>query len=59
VHPEIVQQRAQARTIVEDLTGDQVEFLKKWGVMADFDKSYQTMSKEYEANVLERLADLQ
>jgi isoleucyl-tRNA synthetase len=35
-----------------------MEDYKQWGIMTDFRYSYFTMMPSYEANVLERFADL-
>ena len=32
--------------------------LSKWGILTDFRYSYMTMMPQYEANVLDRFADL-
>lgn len=49
----------QARSIVRDITLDTIKDLESWGIMADFRHSYTTMQSDYEANVMERFADLQ
>ena len=36
----------------------QMEAMQKWGVLGDYRYSYATSDPQYEANVLERFADL-
>ena len=54
----ILSQRKKCRQFVKDSIISQMNDLSKWGILTDFRYSYFTMMPAYEANVLERFADL-
>ena len=55
---EVLEKRAICREYVKDSILVQMDDLSKWGILTDFRYSYFTMMPTYEANVLERFADL-
>ena len=50
--------RAICRQHVKDSIIGQMRDLTQWGILTDFRYSYMTMMPQYEANVLDRFADL-
>ena len=54
----ILKKRKKCREFVKDSIISQMNDLSKWGILTDFRYSYFTMMPEYEANVIERFADL-
>ena len=53
-----LQKRATCREYVKESILAQMSDLSKWGILTDFRYSYFTMMPTYEANVVERFADL-
>jgi isoleucyl-tRNA synthetase len=55
----VIARRNACRDLVKTQTIEHMQSLEKWGILADYRYSYFTMQPSYEANVLERFADMQ